>query len=95
MTGLLDFIVILRCSLKLRGCQSRLKRKNVSRYESNTFTSICAALSTSGGRIAVALTLVVVAVIASIFHVNWSERIATAGLVILISLLGSSSKRGI
>jgi hypothetical protein len=67
----------------------------VSRYKNNFFASICTALSTIGGRIAVALILVIIAVIASIFHVNWSERIATAGLVILLGVVGTSRGRGL
>ncbi|HEV2961739.1 MAG TPA: hypothetical protein VG649_07955 [Candidatus Angelobacter sp.] len=65
----------------------------MSRNQKQTLIkSMCAALSTTGGYIAVALTLVIIAVIASIFHVNWSERIAIVGLVILFSLI--MGKRG-
>lgn len=61
----------------------------MTRMKSVVPSSTLDQLSTPGGRIAVALVLVVIAVIASVLHITWSERIATAGIGLLIMLVGS------
>ncbi|HEV3038854.1 MAG TPA: hypothetical protein VHA33_13845 [Candidatus Angelobacter sp.] len=59
----------------------------MSRKKESLISSVCYVLSTTGGYIAVALILVIIAVIAAIFNVIWSERIAIVSLPVLFSLI--------